>query len=572
MQQLFYFEQLKQGQGVEKVVMMLESSLMPAALPSVEARSRAGMLRMVAAAALLCGLTCAALVVSWSGISPTRLLGDEENMPWKPFPVPGLNTGYTKLAAAFEAGHFDAAPRLPKIGFDKMPSIGWNGTLPVEPVRENEVNHGFVEKPFERLPAPLQANISAAHALEAAEVAQKAFSGGGGGAEEGEVLNDGGVKGEAQEQRPAESPAAAKAVKGEGMLTSLQKTAEALTTKAEEAVNAFKQAERRISNDKQRAQRANIQSDWQRDEEATFAHQAQSTGPLPGEDARKDIPKAFAKSGAPETHASEEAALLSAKRMVDSALRRLASKKERLQQGREGEVDDGERGEGEGEREGDQVKEQLSHAQQALYDKYQREYYAALRHTEEREFPHFEERETPKTWGVGFHDEARRQALDLSGGGVRQIKVEHDAGDVMAANWKHVSAIPTSGPFERATIVKDVPVRIWPMVGQYGHTHSWPYVAMNGDLVAQNEDPPVAPSKCADDPISVDCTGVVLLRAACVRCLHAPRCKLCSPLRLPALLARCCRRVVAHPLSRARAVLWCLSGACSRTSARVRMQ
>ena len=153
----------------------------------------------------MCGLAGAALVVTSGGRSRAAGLAESgawktfpamvlDKNAWKPFPLAGQNERYRQIAGAlgpaFEAGPFSDAGSLPPIGFDRAPPEGWNGSLPAEPIRENEAHHGLVARPFARLPAVEQANISKIHALEAAEVAKKAYSG------EGEEVGD---TGEAEE-------------------------------------------------------------------------------------------------------------------------------------------------------------------------------------------------------------------------------------------------------------------------------------------------------------------------------------------------------------------------------------
>jgi len=134
-----------------------------------------------------------------------------------------------------------------------------------------------------------------------------------------------------------------------------------------------------------------------------------------------------------------------------------------------------------------------------------------VHHTEERAAPLAEFRAPPddrrqSLASAGAQLPAAGDGGGDGGAGRRQTMHYRDAREI-ADKWNHRSYIATSGPIERASIVKDVPIRNWPVIGQYGHTHAWPYVAMDGDLVMQNEDPVVGPRNCADDPIAVDCTG-----------------------------------------------------------------
>jgi len=518
-------------------------------------------LRRIATGVLLCGLASAAALIATGRGSAIREALEEtrrpswetRQLPWKLFPLAGYNSNYPKLALAFEVGQLRAPPgRLPPLGFDTAPAEGWDGLLPVEPLKENEVKYPLTLKAFERLPAAEQANISAVHALEAAEVAKNAYSGDGGeqkGLEQDQEGAEGpaaapnaakavrgkgmlaallkGDGGDEQDQEgvegPAAAPAAAKAVRGQGMLAALQKIAAALTAKALAAVNELNQAEMRIEHRKpqvlrqkekknakeqEHTKRVREDSDThkyllgseeeqpeirQRSREASrkiryekeykvAVHKTQET--MESEDAYSSFPES-----------SEREALLAAKREVDNALRRLADRHQSLQYVKS----DLHEGEWEGK---EDVEKRMSRAQKTIYSRYENEYQTAVHDTEEQVDPRDKERDT-------FVDATRKQSLQE-----RRVREMHEQATHMRDAQQiqdkrnHVSYIPQTGPLQRASIVKDVPIRNWPMVGQYGHTHSWPFVAMNSDLVMQNQDPVVAPTNCADDPISVDCTGM----------------------------------------------------------------
>ena len=494
-------------------------------------------LRRIAAGGLLCGLAGAAVAVGSdaSGTAGQRAwlaqLGSQwssedglrDSAPasmWRPFSVQGLNVGYSKLAPAFEAGALEAPPgslalrvqpsRLACAGaadrfwsLGRLPSVGfwpvredWNGTLPAfldPPLRENEVKHPLTLRPYEHLSAVDQANISATHALEAAEVAKRAFAGG-----EGEKAATPAAEGETF------PPAAAKTTAGTRMLAVLERTAATLTEEAQDAVKALNQAKLKMAL-KQAQKQAHYVSEYQgavhKTEEAA-AHALPRAAKRAVDLARHGDGRESA-GGAGDARARDRAMLLAAKREVDAALQHLAAKHKALRSGQtEQRGEQGEQGAEDGGEE-EEVQRRIARAQRRIYDHYMDEYQAAVHHTEERAAPLAEFRASSTV---------RSQSLAAGGaggdgsGGRRQALNYQDAG-VIAAKWKHRSYIATSGPMERASIVKSVPIRNWPLVGQYGHTHSWPYVAMDGDLVMQNEDPVVSPENCADDPIAVDCTG-----------------------------------------------------------------
>ena len=476
-------------------------------------------LRQRVAGCLLCGLAGAVLVVTSGGRSRAAGLAESgawktfpamvlDKNAWKPFPLAGQNERYRQIAGAlgpaFEAGPFSDAGSLPPIGFDRAPPEGWNGSLPAEPIRENEAHHGLVARPFARLPAVEQANISKIHALQAAEVAKKAYSG------EGEEVGD---KGEAEEGAGSDEAPEAEARAVDYSRTQLrlpqQHRQTALRTRvggprpdrdSEEAIQTrgLQQEMWLAQQKRERALRLDDKERWRRDEAASLS--------------RQDVPR----SAAPD---SERAALLEAKRVVDRALRRLADKHKALERSARARDSDFHAGEG-GVAYG--VAGSLAEARRKVYRHFAREYQAALRQTDEGFTPRrFEKRETPPVMaqartrregslasvadaasaggGVGFSDDAPLEVLQQ-----RSAHVS-DAREV-ARRFARVSHIPKSGELERASIVRDVPARNWPLVGQYGHTHAWPYVAMDGDMVTQNEDP-VAPTDCVTDPIAVDCTG-----------------------------------------------------------------
>jgi hypothetical protein len=463
-----------------------------------------GRLRKLATGALMCGLAGAALAAVHSsegdqggaaGRSVLTVFAEDglaQTLPvpgamWTAYPLPGMNVGYPKMAPAFESGKFNPG-RLRPIDFDTAPD-GWNGTLPVEPIRENEVNHPLALNPFERLPAAEQANISAQHALEAAEVAKKAYSGGGEDGEDAQGEEEDAAAGEPASAPPAAAtPAAAKAVGGKGMLAALQKSAASLTAKAEAAVNALNQAELKIA--QKQKQQTLQQQDTQQQNRKDGTRMADERRPAQQDEAREHTARSSSANSSDQDD-SERAALLAAKQEVDDALQRLAHKHQSLHQ-----TERDKRDEREGDREGeDDVQQKMARAQRSIYDRYLDEYQNAVHHTEEQA-------ETT----TEFSDAGRKQSLHSADAPVQSLDTR-DAKEI-ARRWKRTSYIATSGPIERATIVKDVPIRNWPLVGQYGHTHAWPYVAMDGDLVVQNEDPVVGPKNCADDPISVDCTGL----------------------------------------------------------------
>jgi len=525
----------------------------------VSAEREPRVLRRIATGALLCGLaSAAALIATGRGSAIREALEDTRRpswetlqLPWKPFPLAGYNKNYPKLALAFEAGQLHAPPgRLPPLGFDTAPAEGWDGLLPVEPLKENQVNYPLTLKPFERLPAAEQANISAVHALEAAEVAKNAYSGDGDeqkGLEQDQEGAEGpaaaqnaakavrgkgmlaallkGDGGDEQDQEgvegPAAVPAAAKAVRGQWMLAALQKIAAALTAKALAAVNELNQAEMRIEHRKPQVLRQkenkNAKEHTKRVSEDSNTHKyslgSEEEQPEIRQSSREALRKIryekeykVAVHKTQETMESEDAyssypessereALLAAKREVDNTLRRLADRHQSLQYVKS----DLQEGEWEGK---EDVEKRMSRAQKTIYSRYENEYQTAVHDTEEQVDPRDKQRHT-------FVDAARKQSLQERR--VREMREQathmRDAKQIQD-KWNHVSDIPQTGPLQRASIVKDVPIRNWPMVGQYGHTHSWPFVAMNSDLVMQNQDPVVAPTDCADDPISVDCTGM----------------------------------------------------------------
>ena len=266
-------------------------------------------LRRAAAAVLMCALVGAALVAARSGSAggaPLEALA----AVWKPFPVQGLNVAYSSLPPSFEAGSFDAG-RLPKIGFSTVPAGEWDGKLPAVPVRENEKNHPLSLAPFERLPAVQQANISAAHAMAAAEVAASAYTGEEGGEEAGA-----GVEGE--DQVDAAMRAQTTSASGrKAALKLLEKSAFALTAKAEAAMKAVEQAEVRIEQQEQPGRRQMQRTHTQlvkRGPDNFPKPRSISRGSLWGGDSR------------------EAGALLAARREVDRALQHIAEKHNRLRQ------------------------------------------------------------------------------------------------------------------------------------------------------------------------------------------------------------------------------------------------
>ena len=373
----------------------------------------------------------------------------------------------------------------------------WNGTLPAlldPPLRENEVKHPLTLRPYEHLTAVDQANISATHALEAAEVAKKAFAGG-----EGET------EAPAAEGETAAPPAAAKTTAGTRMLAVLERKAATLTEEAQDAVKALNHAELKMASKQMQSQKqAHYLSEYQAAVHKT-AKAAAYALPRAAKRAvdlsRRDDGRESA-GGVDDARARDRAVLLAAKREVDAALQHLAAKHEALGSGQtEQRGAQGEQGAEDGGEE--VVQRRIARAQRRIYDHYMDEYKAAVHHTEEGDAP---------LAGFRATSTVRSQSLAAGGaggdgsGGRRQALNYQDAGAI-AAKWKHRSYIATSGPMERASIVKSVPIRNWPLVGRYGHTHTWPYVAMDGDLVMQNEDPVVSPENCADDPIAVDCTG-----------------------------------------------------------------
>jgi hypothetical protein len=372
--------------------------------------------------------------------------------------------------------------------------------LPVEPVRENEENHPLTLQPFERLPAVEQANISGVHALAAAEVAANAV----GGETSGEAAESG-VEGESGEGSTEDEGEAAGPVAQAGTgaptlsapgrkraLKALEKSALALTAKAEAAMQAVDRAELRIEQEQEQLAPSQRQG------------QHTHTADRKPEDLGMSGPVSLSATG--NTDSKEEAALLVARRQVDDALRRIADKHRGLQRGaqppaqgllRQGalggkaartrKIDDDEQA---GEREGtESVERKMSRAARDIYRHYEVEYEDAVKQSHSPS-------EAGQARATAFSSpKARQQSLQAAG--------RHSSLSSAARDY------PTSGPLERATSVRDVRFRTWPLVGQYGHTHSWPYVAMDGDLVVQNEDPVVAPTDCAQDPISVECTGDV---------------------------------------------------------------
>jgi hypothetical protein len=425
---------------------------------------------------------------------------------WKAFPIEGLNVGYPKLQSSFESEHFEPQKGLPPIGFNPAGKEGWDGKLPVEPVRENEVNHPLKLDPFERLPALEQANISKATAEAAAKVAKEAYAGGG--------------KEKAKDAAPApagetpaatpKSPSQAVVSKGLNQLAGLQRTAAALTSEAKAAVDALNQAERRVAQEhthetqqQQQAQQQQQQQLLQEPESPAAAAEAGSPESLAHKSDRRDV---------------ERAALEDAKREVDEALRRLAAKHQSLRQApREGE-------QAPAAAEKNAIQKKIARAQQAIYDRFDREYKAAVGKTHQQltqrpgDATH---RGTQKLWiGVKDPDDEYEQDAEGERNDQGDVPRHESREDVMRYIQKYnklpepnpmasnPNYIPTSGPLERATIVRDVPARNWPLVGQIGHTHSWPFLRYDKDLVIQGEDPVVAPASCGDDPISVDCTGI----------------------------------------------------------------
>ena len=200
--------------------------------------------------------------------------------------------------------------------------------------------------------------------------------------------------------------------------------------------------------------------------------------------------------------------MLAARRQVDDALRRIADKHRGQQRarpsllrhgqdgdGRRTRDEDGRRTRDEDEQAGgrqgaDSVRQKMSRAARDIYKHYEVEYEDAVKQMQRPSEEPGARRPTAFS-----SPKARQQVLQSAGG--------------RSARRGAAREYPTTGPLERATSVRDVRFRTWPLVGQYGHTHSWPYVAMDGDMVVQNEDPVVAPTDCEQDPISVECTGDV---------------------------------------------------------------
>jgi hypothetical protein len=327
----------------------------------------------------------------------------------------------------------------------------------------------------------------------------------------------GGGKEKAKEAAPApvgEAPAptpksTSQAVvsKGLNQLAGLQRTAAALTSEAKAAVDALNQAELRVA------------------QVHTHETQQQQQAQQQQQQQQPESPAAAAEAGSPESHAHksdrrdvERAALEDAKREVDEALRRLAAKHQSLRQAPR------EREQAPAAAEKNAIQKKIALAQQAIYDRFDREYKAAVGKTHQQltqrpgDATH---RGTQKLWiGVKDPDDEYEEDAEGERNDQGDEPRQESREDVMRYIQKYnrppepnpmasnPNYIPTSGPLERATIVADVPARNWPLVGQIGHTHSWPFLRYDKDLVIQGEDPVVAPASCGDDPISVDCTGI----------------------------------------------------------------
>ena len=212
---------------------------------------------------------------------------------------------------------------------------------------------------------------------------------------------------------------------------------------------------------------------------------------------------------------------------MDRALQHIAEKHNRLRQPQMSPDDADQRGEemtggGEDER-------RFSQAAREIYQHYETEYKDALTQNHEHEADSRASSSTLPREAEFRSPSARQQLLQSSGTDQNRPSLRDvHRNDV----FSRASDLPTSGPLERARSVKDVRLRNWPLVGQYGHTHAWPYVAMDGDLVIQNQDPVAGPKNCVDDPIAVDCTGMLPCRHADVvfvipACIFQALCMLC---------------------------------------------